>query len=150
MVIPQRADRPAHTGFVQEQQQTSHQQCGNGHSGDVFLFKDQQTAPWFKHKAVCGDAQFLGDHDLVFTTKDDLAKADQEQGDADCGHEQDDIRLPDKRAQNHAFNGDRKDQHHHQRQNHADPRRYAHGMQADQCQGGEHHHDTLGKVENPA
>ena len=95
------------------------------------------------------EVELLVDHHLWVTAENELTETDKEVGQAECRHEQNDIRLIDQRPQDYTLYGKGEREHH----RNGKPKRQKGGhagvMQANQREGGEHHHDALREIEYP-
>ena len=89
-----------------------------------------------------------GDHHLRIAAEDELAEADQEIGEPDRRHQKDDVRLVDEMAHDEPLHAERQHAHDGDGEDEREPRRNAGFVEADERQGGEHHHDPLREVEN--
>ena len=116
--------------------------------GDVDLLQRHKTAESFESQRAGRQVEFLRDHHLWIAAKNQLAHPDQEISDAECRHEQDDVRLIDQRPQHQTLNPKRQHEHHADGKSERNKRGYAVLVQPDQRQRGKNDHDALGEIEN--
>ena len=148
MVVRDGTQRAADARMLEEQGEARHHQPGDHRGGDIDLLEDHAAAQDIPLVGAGRQPELLGDHHLGLAAEDQLAEADQEVGEPDRRHEQDQVGLVDQRPQHAALDRDGQRQHDQHARGQGQEGRHAGRVQADQGQGGEHHHDPLGEVED--